>query len=137
MLGGNRYTIAAFEAPWAVDADGNDVPTHFEVDGNTLTQIVETDETTAYPVVADPDLTWGNVTGTANFDKWETVLLCGGSWHTLAAMAISAIWVPNLAVALAVMVGLACTARLLDKCIKVKSYGAVSIYSGGYCTWYH
>ena len=72
VLGGDRYTIAAFEVPWALDADGNDVPTHFTVDGNTITQIVETDETTVYPIVADPDLTWGNISGTAYFDKWET-----------------------------------------------------------------
>ena len=137
VLGGDRYTIAVFEAPWAVDADGNDLPTHFKVDGNTITQMVETDETTAYPVVADPHLTWGWISGTAYFDKWETTLLCGGSMHTLAAMAISALWLPILAAALAVMVVMACTARLLDKCIKVKSYGTVSMYSGGYCTWYH
>ena len=111
--------------------------THFEVDGNTITPMVGTDETTAYPVVADPDLTWGYISGTAYFDKWETTFLCRGSWHTLAAMAISALWFPILAAALAVMVVMACTARLLYKCIKVKSYGTVSTYSGGYCTWYH
>ena len=55
--------------------------------------------------------------------------------HTLAAMAISAYWMPILAVALAVMVVMACAARLLDKCIKVKSCGTVSMYNGGYCRW--
>ena len=137
VLGDDRYTIAAFEVPWALDADGNDVPTHFTVDGNTITQIVETEETTVYPIVADPDLTWGNISGTAYFDKWETTLLCGGSWYTLVAMVTSAFWFPILAAVLLTMVAMACAARLLDKCIKVKSYGTVAMYSGGYCTWYH
>ncbi|MDR6174921.1 hypothetical protein QE364_000961 [Nocardioides zeae] len=44
------------DVPWAVDANGEAVPTHFEVDGNLLTQVVDVDSTTAFPVVADPDL---------------------------------------------------------------------------------
>ncbi|MEK6344878.1 MULTISPECIES: DUF4258 domain-containing protein [Curtobacterium] len=40
--------------PWAVDAAGNAVPTHFEVDGSTLVQHVQPDASTRFPVVADP-----------------------------------------------------------------------------------
>ena len=41
--------------PWAVDAAGNDVATHFEVDGTIVTQIVEHNVPgVTYPVVADP-----------------------------------------------------------------------------------
>ncbi|WP_223878521.1 DUF2599 domain-containing protein [Microbacterium radiodurans] len=39
--------------PWALDASGATVPTHFEVAGNVLTQVVE-HAGSAYPVVADP-----------------------------------------------------------------------------------
>ena len=41
-------------SPWAVDADGNAVPTRYVVDGNTLTQVVETRAGTVFPVIADP-----------------------------------------------------------------------------------
>ena len=42
--------------PWAVDADGEPVPTHFEIDGTTVTQHVQVGSATAFPVVADPTL---------------------------------------------------------------------------------
>ncbi|MDN4613260.1 hypothetical protein P5G50_02240 [Leifsonia sp. F6_8S_P_1B] len=41
-------------APWAKDAAGNPVPTHFELAGKTLTQVVDFTAETAFPVVADP-----------------------------------------------------------------------------------
>jgi hypothetical protein len=48
-------TIAIIQAPWAHDADGKNVPTHFETNGDSLTQVV--DHTTGsyrYPITADP-----------------------------------------------------------------------------------
>ncbi|MGV9183996.1 hypothetical protein [Arcanobacterium canis] len=44
------------QAPWAVDAHGNAVPTRYEIEGNVLTQVVDhqTLSADAYPVVADP-----------------------------------------------------------------------------------
>lgn len=47
--------IAGVSEPWAVDADGRNVPTHYEFDGTTITQVVEhSAELHSYPVVADP-----------------------------------------------------------------------------------
>lgn len=43
-------------APWAVDANDTEVATYYEVRGDQIVQVVVPDETTAYPVVADP--TW-------------------------------------------------------------------------------
>lgn len=42
--------------PWALDADGRSIPTHYEIDGGRLTQVVDTADTAdvTYPVVADP-----------------------------------------------------------------------------------
>lgn len=44
--------------PWALDADGQSVPTHYEIDGVRLTQVVDTaaTEDVTYPVVADPGI---------------------------------------------------------------------------------
>lgn len=39
---------------WAKDANGNSVPTHYEVSGTAVTQVVEHGEGSAYPIVADP-----------------------------------------------------------------------------------
>ena len=39
---------------WAKDANGEDIDTHYEVSGNTLTQVVDFDENSAFPIVADP-----------------------------------------------------------------------------------
>lgn len=135
VLGDDRYTIGSFESPWALDVNGNNVATRFEVAGNTITQIIETDESTAYPVVADPRFTWGWVTGTVYFDKWETVTLCSASQNTLYTLAILPFWWPIILAVAATLFVISCTARLLDKCVKVKSTLVVSHYSGGYCTW--
>ena len=86
-----------------------------KVDGNTITQIVETDETTAYPVVADPHFTWGWLTGTVYFNKWETLALCSGSFHTLNTLVILPFWLPILLAVAAAIFVFSCSARLLDK----------------------
>ncbi|MDN4613276.1 hypothetical protein P5G50_02320 [Leifsonia sp. F6_8S_P_1B] len=54
VVGEEGTPLAVFGEAWAKDAKGEPVPTHYEVTGSTLTQVVETDEHTAYPVVADP-----------------------------------------------------------------------------------
>lgn len=46
--------MALLDVPWALDADGVAVPTHFEVAGQTVTQIVEHDDSYSYPITADP-----------------------------------------------------------------------------------
>ncbi|NMM92741.1 hypothetical protein B2J88_52450, partial [Rhodococcus sp. SRB_17] len=46
--------VAVVDAPWAYDANGNPVPTDYEVRGGHLIQRVYADEATAYPILADP-----------------------------------------------------------------------------------
>lgn len=50
---------SSFDTPWAYDAEGNSVPTRFEISGNTITQVVEPKSDSIYPIVADPD--WGKI----------------------------------------------------------------------------
>lgn len=47
-------TLGLIDTPWAVDARGADVPTHYTVDGSTLTQHVEHSAKHSYPITADP-----------------------------------------------------------------------------------
>ncbi len=54
IVDGNNDIIGLIGAPWAVDANGDEVETHFEIEENVLMQVVEFDENTAFPVIADP-----------------------------------------------------------------------------------
>lgn len=51
--------VGSIDAPWAKDANGKKVPTAYKLDGNALIQTIETNETTAFPVVADPTVSYG------------------------------------------------------------------------------
>ncbi|MCZ2404395.1 DUF2599 domain-containing protein [Paenarthrobacter sp. Z7-10] len=46
--------LGGISAPWAVDAGGGSVPTHYDISGSSLIQVVDLSHVTAYPVVADP-----------------------------------------------------------------------------------
>lgn len=48
------------EPAWAKDANGQSINTHYELNGNSLTQVIEFNELTKFPIVADP--TKGDVT---------------------------------------------------------------------------
>lgn len=50
--------VGMVEKPWAIDANGTPLETHFKVNGDQLTQVIATDENTTYPVVADPKIGW-------------------------------------------------------------------------------
>lgn len=58
-------TVATVAPAWAVDANGNQLSTHYEVQGDTIKQVVETDANTAFPVTADPNWVWWTLTSAA------------------------------------------------------------------------
>ena len=67
------FDLLYIEPPWAEDANGREVPTHFELDGDVLVQIVKHHEMrAAYPVVADPTYACGIVTCTMYLNRSET-----------------------------------------------------------------
>ncbi|MFD8782577.1 hypothetical protein [Kitasatospora sp. NPDC059599] len=122
------------DAPWAKDATGKALPTHYTVQGDQLTQTIETNKSTAFPVVADPHFTWGIVSGTAYFDKGETQAIAGGGATALAV--ITAVGGPLDIVVdpiVTVTVAAAGVAVAKGECVKLKSYGIASTYSGQYC----
>ncbi|MEL3945573.1 MULTISPECIES: DNRLRE domain-containing protein [Streptomyces] len=49
-----------FDAPWARDANGKEVPTRYKVVGNKLVQQVDFDANSAFPIVIDPS--WWSTT---------------------------------------------------------------------------
>ena len=69
--------------PWAKDANGKDVPTHFEITGSTVTQVVDFTKKTAFPVTADPavyvDYTTASVINVKRYGaiaKWKYLNAC-------------------------------------------------------------
>lgn len=82
---GNPVSVVA--APWAYDANGNPVPTDYEVRDGHLIQKVYADEATAYPILADPPedkIGMVDTTGRSDGETW-TETLPGGqtATHTL------------------------------------------------------
>lgn len=55
---GEKYpeSIAFIYPAWAKDADGNDIDTKYEVKGNRIIQTVKFDESSSFPIVADPNI---------------------------------------------------------------------------------
>lgn len=49
-----------FEPAWAKDANGDSINSYYKIDGNSLFQVVDFNENTAFPVVADPS--WWQIT---------------------------------------------------------------------------
>jgi len=102
------------EAPWAYDANGATVPTKYEVVGATLVQVVShTGVDTAYPVVADPSISFGwkiyynyskSETSTyAKYTPYGTIasgicpfLLLGGPWSVAACVAALEVFAVSL-----------------------------------------
>lgn len=46
--------LGTLAAPWAVDTKGDSVPTWYEIDQDSVVQIISPNQSTQFPVVADP-----------------------------------------------------------------------------------
>lgn len=120
--GGDLGVVAA---PWAQDANGAPVPTHYEIEGTHLVQVVE-HQGAAHPVVADPSYQGdcGYVTCTVRFNRAKTLEASKtAQFLSLIGTACSA-----LGPAAGVPCGLAATAEAL-----YISYQAGEYYDDGDC----
>ena len=54
IVDGSDEIQTVIDAPWARDANGNEVVTSYTIDGHTLFQYVEFNENSEFPIVADP-----------------------------------------------------------------------------------
>jgi len=54
LIGADGKRLGGIAAPWAKDANGENVPTSYSIDGSKLTQHISFDGSTTFPVVADP-----------------------------------------------------------------------------------
>ena len=110
----SEQTIATIEQPWAFDANGQAIPTSYELDGNVLTQTVHTTSDTAYPVVADPSWYWW--VGTAAMCASSVGLLFSGVGLTAKFAKATKIInrMPKLKAAVAKLGGLRATLSAMD-----------------------
>lgn len=125
---GIAVTAGTIAAPWAKDANGNPVATSYTLDGDTLVQRVETNSDTAFPVVADPKFTWGNVTGTAYLTRAETKDIA--IYGSTAAIAVGALPPPlNVLyrVNAALVTAKAVEANSNENCLSIKFAAGVFI----------
>jgi hypothetical protein len=67
-----EMVIAQIEPAWAVDANGVSIPTSYHLNGSTLTQSIDFDAVTAFPVVADPEVKWMGYFIRLTYSKAET-----------------------------------------------------------------
>lgn len=78
QLGNSRPGVEAeasfgeIKTPWAVDANGQKVPTNFTLKGNTLTQTINPAKDTTYPVILDPEAEWKGFYGRLTYSRAET-----------------------------------------------------------------
>ncbi len=96
---GAGTTVGTLEAPWAKDAAGQSVPTAYRLEGNTLVQTVHTSKDTAFPVVADPKITYGSgVYFNALGYEWTSYGLAAGSVGYFANIASCSVLdkIPNV-----------------------------------------
>lgn len=104
------------EAPWAVDARGAAVPTHYELDGNKLVQVVDhTRGDYAYPIVADPRLDSGI--------GWTSILFNRHETETIASSGIVALGGATAACGVGGPVGVAACS------IAAAAIGATAVYA--------
>ena len=95
ILDAQERLVTVIAAPWAKDANGESVPTHFELSGDTVTQVVDhRSSKVAYPVVADPKVIWYWWGYAAKFSKAETKQIAGYS-SVSGAVSLLCSWVPG------------------------------------------
>ena len=85
-----QIEVALVQAPWAVDASGADVATHYELADNAIVQVVDHSEREiSYPVVADPTFTQINSFQTRiRWNRAETATIASGGWGAGAITAV-------------------------------------------------
>lgn len=104
------FTVGAIEPPWATDADGHDVATHYTVEGNALVQHVAHGSGDAYPVTADPTFSLG-WWAYLHFNRAETATIASRGWGATALTALCTTAASPLGPAVAALMGGLCGAQ--------------------------
>lgn len=99
---GLEKVLATIGAPWAKDANGKEVATRYRIEGHDLVQEIDADSHTAYPVVADPKLTYGKGVyfnaRTAEWKAYASIAVSaayGGALYTCTAGKLAKVSMKN------------------------------------------
>lgn len=120
-------TVGVVDAAWALDANGNPVATEYRIDGDSVVQVVAPDTGTAFPIVADPKISWAWWGFTVYYNKADTITMASG-YAGCAALSVL-IPDPTVTKVVAATCGVASVfagdALARGKCIKLVKYGWV------------
>jgi hypothetical protein len=123
VLDGDGSLVNSILAPWAKDATGAEVPTHYTVQGDTLTQHVE-HQGAAYPVVADPRFVCSGAFCTLELSRSDTRKLAN---NVLSVGGACALMGPGAPACAAVLVGMWTQAKIAvsrGQCVGVRGIRA-------------
>lgn len=124
---GDGELVAYIDPPWAKDASGAAVQTHYEVAGSKLIQhVVATDET-EYPVVADPSITNKWYGQQIRFSKTETRRIGVGA----GACGIVALGIPDATISKIVAAACGSLALAAGAALGEGNCLAVNVWSTG------
>ncbi|MFJ4225548.1 hypothetical protein [Microbacterium sp. NPDC089695] len=127
-----EFVLATVDAPWAVDAAGQDVETYFEINDEQLHQIVKPGQDAVYPITADPRVVGHGYYFSIHYSKKETrgmrdtgavvgfILAAGAAIAALpGGVAIAAVLYTVGAGAVAAIATVAGNASGEDRCLKL------------------
>ncbi|HTE22423.1 MAG TPA: hypothetical protein VK674_05285 [Candidatus Limnocylindria bacterium] len=90
VLNRKNKPVAVVATPWAKDATGKAVQTHFTTDGQTLTQYVQHNVPgVVYPVTADPKFRWSWWGVTIYFSRGESNFIAGAGSAALGTLGVA------------------------------------------------
>jgi hypothetical protein len=122
------FAVGGVFKPWAKDANGKSVPTHYSLANGVLTQTIDFTPETAFPVVADPQLEWEPFP-VVYLNRSETkdassvggmAIVCGAIGLTIAATGpVAAGWLGVCAAAIAAISTKAGWAYNHGNCVKI------------------
>lgn len=134
LFDANGASMGSLNAPWAIDAAGRQVPTHYEVKATTVTQVIEHGPGTTYPVVADPEY-WPPVTIWWPRDQVESAWRVLGYQNTLCMIPIPW-WLMGACYHPATQADAIASAHYQSKRIMQVYYGCKSASYCNYSDWY-
>jgi hypothetical protein len=123
VLDADGNLVNSILPPWAKDATGADIATHYTISGNVLTQHVEHRGAT-YPVVADPRFVCSGIFCTLELSRGDTQKLANNVLSVGGACALLGPAGPACAAILVGMWGMAKIALSTGQCVGVRGVKA-------------
>lgn len=127
--------LGGIDAPWAVDAEGRSLPTHYEISGTTLTQVVDTTGAT-FPVVADPTVQFFGPYIQVHLNRHESITAVSGFAACATILSKSKVaFAKLLQVACGSVVAIGSAQLVAGKCISVHYVVGVGGPAGVWWPW--